>query len=61
MIMHDPNHPLGEYFDAVQDAGFLMEPIVGPMPDDAYVALFPEAARWLEPPGFLHVRVPLGR
>jgi SAM-dependent methyltransferase len=61
MTLHDTHRPLGDYFGALQSAGFLVERVVEPIPDDAYIAAFPEAARWLERPGFLHVRALLGR
>jgi SAM-dependent methyltransferase len=61
MILNDTHRPLGAYFDALRDAGFLVERIVEPVPDSAYLAAFPEAARWLERPGFLHARAVLGR
>ena len=61
MILHDTHRPLGDYFGALEDAGFLVERVVEPVPDAAYIAAFPEAARWLERPGFLHVRALLGR
>jgi SAM-dependent methyltransferase len=61
MTLHDTHRPLRDYFAALQDAGFLVERVVEPMPEDAYVAAFPEVARWLERPGFLHVRALLGR
>lgn len=56
MTLHDTHRPLGDYFSALQDAGFLVERVIEPIPDDAYIEAFPEAARWLERPGFLHVR-----
>jgi SAM-dependent methyltransferase len=61
MTVHDSHRPLTDYFGALQDAGFLVERLVEPVPDDAYVRAFPEASRWLDRPGFLHVRAVLGR
>jgi SAM-dependent methyltransferase len=61
MTLHDTHRPLGDYFAALQDAGFIVERVVEPVPGDAYIAAFPEVARWLERPGFLHVRALLGR
>jgi SAM-dependent methyltransferase len=61
MALHDTHRPLGDYFGVLQDAGFLVERVVEPVPNDAYVAAFPEVARWLERPGFLHVRALLGQ
>jgi SAM-dependent methyltransferase len=59
MILHDTHRPLSDYFGALQDVGFLVERIVEPVPDDAYIAAFPEVVRWLERPGFLLVRARL--
>jgi SAM-dependent methyltransferase len=59
MTLHDTHRPVGDYFDALQAAGFLVERVVEPVPDDAYLAAFPEATRWLQRPGFLHVRARL--
>jgi SAM-dependent methyltransferase len=59
MTLHDTHRPLSDYFSAIEDAGFLVERVVEPVPDDAYIAAFPGAARWLERPGFLHVRARL--
>jgi SAM-dependent methyltransferase len=61
IILHDTHRPVGDYFGALQDAGFLVERVVEPVPNDAYVAAFPEVVRWRERPGFLHVRALLGR
>jgi ubiquinone/menaquinone biosynthesis C-methylase UbiE len=61
MTLHDTHRSLGDYFGALYDAGFLVERVVEPVPDDAYIAAFPQAARWRERPGFLHVRALLGR
>lgn len=59
MILHDTHRPLSDYFGALEDVGFLVERIVEPVPDDAYIAAFPEIVRWLERPGFLLVRARL--
>lgn len=61
MTLHDSHRPLGDYFGALQDAGFLVERVVEPVPDDSYIAASPEVVRWRERPGFLHVRALLGR
>jgi len=61
MIIHDTHRPLSDYFSAIEDAGLLVERIVEPVPDDAYLAAVPEAERWRRRPGFLHVRAVLGR
>jgi ubiquinone/menaquinone biosynthesis C-methylase UbiE len=56
LTVHDTHRPLQEYLDGAADAGFLVERIVEPMPDEDYVAEVPEAAHWRERPGFLHAR-----
>lgn len=61
MIVHDTHRPLGDYFDALAQAGLLVERVVEPVPDDAYVAAVPEVERWRRRPGFLHVRAVLPR
>jgi SAM-dependent methyltransferase len=61
MTLHDSHRPLSDYFGALQNAGFLVERVVEPVPDDAYIAAFPAASPWLERPGFLHVRALLSR
>jgi hypothetical protein len=43
MTSYDTHRPMGDYLDAVQDMGLLVERIAEPMPNDAYVALLPEA------------------
>jgi SAM-dependent methyltransferase len=60
MTLHDTHRPLGSYFAVLQDAGFTVERVVEPVPDEAYIAAFPEAARWHQRPGFLHIRALLG-
>lgn len=61
MIVHDTHRPLGDYFDALAQAGLLIERVAEPVPDDAYIAAAPEVERWRRHPGFLHVRAVLGR
>jgi SAM-dependent methyltransferase len=61
MILPDTPRPLGDYFGALEEAAFVVERVVEPVPDDAYIAAYPDAARWLERPGFLHVRARLAR
>jgi SAM-dependent methyltransferase len=56
VTLHDTHRPLGEYFDAVADAGLLVERVLEPVPDDGYVARWPSAERWRAEPGFLHAR-----
>jgi SAM-dependent methyltransferase len=59
MIVHDTHRPLGDYFDALAQAGLLVERVVEPVPDGAYIAAVPEVERWRCHPGFLHVRAVL--
>ncbi|HEX3392101.1 MAG TPA: class I SAM-dependent methyltransferase [Solirubrobacteraceae bacterium] len=61
MTLHDTHRPLSDYFNALQSAGFLVERVVEPLPDDAYLAAVPEVERWRERPGFLHVLAVLSR
>jgi SAM-dependent methyltransferase len=61
MTLHDTHRPLSDYFNALESAGFLVERVVEPVPDDAYLAAVPEVERWRRRPGFLHVRAVLGR
>ena len=37
---------LNSYFNAIEDVGFLVERVVEPVPNDAYVAAVPEAEHW---------------
>ena len=59
MALHDTHRPLEVYFAALHNADFVIERVLEPKPDEAYVAAFPEIKRWLERPGFLHVRASL--
>jgi SAM-dependent methyltransferase len=56
MEFHDVHYPLQRYVGAVTDAGLLVEALVEPVPDPAYVELRPSASRWLVEPCYLHVR-----
>jgi ubiquinone/menaquinone biosynthesis C-methylase UbiE len=57
--LHETHRPVGHYFAALENAGFLVQQLVEPVPDDAYLAVRPEAERWRRRPGFLHVRAVL--
>lgn len=59
MTLNDTHRPLSDYFRALEDAGFLTERIVEPLPDDAYLAAVPGVERWRQRPAFLHVRAVL--
>jgi SAM-dependent methyltransferase len=56
LTLHDTHRPLTAYFDALASAGMLIERVVEPVPDEAYLAAVRDAPRWRERPGFLHVR-----
>lgn len=60
MTFHDTHRPLGDYFAALEDSGFLVERVREPVPDDDHVREHPDAERWRSRPGFLHVRAVLG-
>lgn len=59
MNFHDVHRPLRDYFDALADAGFLLERLNEPMPGDAYVESFPEVESWRRAPFLLHLRAVL--
>jgi SAM-dependent methyltransferase len=59
MTFHDTHRPLSAYLGALERAGFVIEALREPVPDDAYVADHPEVARWRRRPPFLHVRARL--
>jgi ubiquinone/menaquinone biosynthesis C-methylase UbiE len=61
VTVHDMHRPLGDYFGALAQAGLLVERMLEPVPDDAYLAAVPEVERWRERPAFLHVRAVLAR
>jgi SAM-dependent methyltransferase len=57
--LNDTHRPLGAYTDALWSAGFAIERLVEPLPDDDHVRDFPSAAQWRQRPGFLHMRAVL--
>ncbi len=61
MTFHDTHRPLSAYFAALEAAGFVVESLREPRPDEAHAASHPAAARWRRRPGFLHVRAALRR
>ncbi len=61
MTFHDTHRPLSDYFAALEKAGFLVERVREPMPDQAYAASHGAAERWQHRPGFLHIRAVLSR
>jgi SAM-dependent methyltransferase len=56
MTFHDAHRPLSAYLGALERAGLLVEAVREPVPDDAYVADFPEVERWRRAPSFLMAR-----
>jgi SAM-dependent methyltransferase len=58
--VHDTHRPVHTYFDALAQAGFLVEKVLEPAPDEAYLAAVPAASRWRDSPGFLHLRAVSG-
>jgi SAM-dependent methyltransferase len=59
MTFHDVYRPLGSYLGALERAGFVVEALREPVPDDAYVAAHPTVERWRRAPCFLLVRARL--
>ncbi len=59
MRFHDVHRPLQDYFDALADAGFVVERLREPAPDAGYLGRFPEVAAW-HTPFLVHVRAALG-
>jgi SAM-dependent methyltransferase len=56
MTFHDVYRPLSGYLSALERAGFVVEALREPVPDDAYVADHPTVERWRRAPCFLLVR-----
>ncbi|HXB14396.1 MAG TPA: class I SAM-dependent methyltransferase [Solirubrobacteraceae bacterium] len=55
MTFHDVHRPLRDYFDALADAGFVVERLAEPAPGERYVSRFPEVAGWRDRPFLLHL------
>ena len=53
LTVHDTHRPLGAYFNALAAAGFVVQRLAEPVPDEAHVADHADAAGWLERPSFL--------
>ena len=47
---------LSAYARALEDAGFLLEAVREPVPDDDFALEYPRAAKWQRVPIFLHLR-----
>jgi SAM-dependent methyltransferase len=56
MTFHDMHRPLESYAEPLEAAGLCIEALREPVPDDAYVAAYPEVARWRAMPCFLLLR-----
>lgn len=56
MEFHSMHRPLAEYTDALHDAGFSIDLIREPVPDDAAIARFPRLGRQHRFPWYLHMR-----
>lgn len=56
VTFHSEHRPIEAYARALEDAGFLIEAIREPVPDDAVVAKHPKEERWRRIPNFLMVR-----
>ena len=56
MTFHDVHRPLAAYMRLFEDAGFVIDAVREPQPDDDHVAAFPDAAMWRHRPLFLQVR-----
>jgi SAM-dependent methyltransferase len=61
MTFRDVHRPLGEYFRALETAGFVVEQLREPAPSDEYVRRFPEVAHWRARPFLLHLTARLAR
>lgn len=59
MTFRDTHRPLSWYFRALEEAGFVIERLREPEPDDAYFRRHPEAERLRGRPFLLHVRAVL--
>jgi SAM-dependent methyltransferase len=56
MTFESTHHPLGRYSRALEAAGFVIEAMREPVPDDAWVRDRPSAVKWRRFPHALHVR-----
>jgi SAM-dependent methyltransferase len=56
MTFESWRHPLSAYTLALEQAGFLVEAIREPRPDDAALTAAPDLAKWRTQPMFLHIR-----
>jgi SAM-dependent methyltransferase len=56
MTFHQVHRPLETYVGALVDAGFEIEALREPVPDDEHIRDDPRMARWRLLPAFLHLR-----
>ncbi len=56
LVFHSMHRPLGAYTAALRDAGFRIEVLSEPVPDEAAVRDHPRLARQLRIPNYLHIR-----
>jgi SAM-dependent methyltransferase len=56
MVFHSGHRPLATYFAALEDAGFVVEALREPVPDDDVLGSYPRMRRQRRVPWFLHVR-----
>ena len=61
MTFESWRRPLSAYTQALEQAGFLIEAIREPVPDEAALAAAPALVKWREQPVFLHIRALLLR
>lgn len=59
MTFESWRRPLSAYADALERAGFRIEAIREPVPDDGAIAAVPRLVKWRTQPVFLHVRASL--
>jgi SAM-dependent methyltransferase len=56
MTFNSQTHPLEDYAGALEEAGFVVEAMREPVPDDALCEREPRYRRWRRVPMFLHLR-----
>jgi len=56
MTFHQMHRPLEAYVGALEEAGFAIEALREPVPDEQHVRDEPRMARWRRLPAFLHFR-----
>jgi hypothetical protein len=56
MVFHSEHRPLATYFAALEGAGFVVESLREPVPDDEVLQHYPRMRRQRRVPWFLHLR-----